>query len=357
MESCSSRGLTYPSSQILIVRLQSLCKSNLYKYVHIKKWQFLSSKGHGTGSNNSGSSTPFATTSGSTTPKSEGEFKDTGKESEYAATLVEKLRHRSSFQKARKIAEVATHKPTGGLSKEHREQGRVKIEVYKQYIQAASKAGFAFFLVTTIAQQAASVLATLTLRYWGEHNRAAGNNAGMFNYLLVYGCFSLSSSLLGAISAITMWVYCALRSARYLHDSVCAFLSWCWVYFHWWFVDVGLINASAFEFLWALSYWKVNLTCYAYHTPYLSITGFWTCFRVICMLWIKFSLVSSKASVARLLYVYPLLLSLVVASRHSWSLLYPLDGFICGSWSESQVYLCCILINQSLGIISQLHGS
>ncbi|KJA15567.1 hypothetical protein HYPSUDRAFT_48272 [Hypholoma sublateritium FD-334 SS-4] len=177
-------------------------------------------KGHGTGSNNSGSSTPFATTSGSATPMSEGEFRDKGKESDYAATLAEKLRHRSSFQKARKIAEVATHRPTGGLTKEHREQGRVKIEVYKQYIQAASKAGFVFFLVTTIAQQAASVLATLTLRYWGEHNREIGNNSGMFKYLLVYGCFSLSSSLLGAISAITMWVYCALRSARYLHDSM-----------------------------------------------------------------------------------------------------------------------------------------
>lgn len=194
----------------------------LYRYVYFNS-PFVFSKGHGTGSNNSGSSTPFATTSGSATPKSEGEFRDTGKESEYAATLAEKLRHRSSFQKARKIAEIATHKPTGGLSKEHREQGRVKIEVYKQYIQAASKAGFAFFLFTTIAQQAASVLATLTLRYWGEHNREIGNNSGMFKYLLVYGCFSLSSSLLGAISAITMWVYCALRSARYLHDSVCIF--------------------------------------------------------------------------------------------------------------------------------------
>ncbi|KAF8202113.1 multidrug resistance-associated ABC transporter [Pholiota molesta] len=156
-------------------------------------------KGHGKG-NGSGSSTPFGT-SGSATPK-------------------KKLRHRASFQKARRIPEVATHKPSGGLTKEHQEQGRVKIEVYKQYIQAASKAGFAFFLFATIAQQAASVLATLTLRYWGEHNREMGDNSGMFKYLLIYGCFSLSSSLLGALSAITMWVYCALRSAKRLHDSM-----------------------------------------------------------------------------------------------------------------------------------------
>lgn len=96
----------------------------------------------------------------------------------------------------------------------------MKIEVYKQYIQAASKAGFAFFLFATVSQQAASVLATLTLRYWGEHNREVGDNSGMFKYLLVYGLFSLSSSLLGALSAIAMWVFCALRSSRRLHDAV-----------------------------------------------------------------------------------------------------------------------------------------
>lgn len=141
--------------------------------------------------------------------------------------MSEKLRHRQSFEKARLTSSIPTRKATQGLSKEHQEQGRVKTEVYKQYIQAASKAGFVFFLFTTVAQQAASVLATLTLRYWGEHNREVGENSGMFKYLLVYGLFSLSSSLLGALSAITMWVYCALRSARRLHDSVNTVLAIC----------------------------------------------------------------------------------------------------------------------------------
>ena len=94
------------------------------------------------------------------------------------------------------------------------------MEVYKQYIHAASKAGFILYLFTIIGQQATSVLGTLTLRYWGEHNQEIGDNSNMFKYLLVYGLFSLSSSILGGVAAIIMWVYCALRSARYLHDSV-----------------------------------------------------------------------------------------------------------------------------------------
>jgi len=42
----------------------------------------------------------------------------------------------------------------------------------------------------------------------------------MLEYLLLYGGFSFGSTLLGAFSAIILWVYCALQSARRLHDSV-----------------------------------------------------------------------------------------------------------------------------------------
>jgi hypothetical protein len=135
-------------------------------------------------------------------------------------TLTEKSRHRNSFQKARLVSSAHLHLQSTSLSKEHQEQGRVKINVYSQYIQAASKFGFALFLLITVAQQALSVLATLVLRYWGEHNRTIGGNSGMLEYLLLYGGFSFGSILLGALAAILLWVYCALRSARHLHDSV-----------------------------------------------------------------------------------------------------------------------------------------
>ncbi|KAF9054330.1 multidrug resistance-associated ABC transporter [Panaeolus papilionaceus] len=170
--------------------------------------------GHGTGSD-SGASTPY--TSGTLTPNDDvidSEMVD------HASNLSEKLRHRQSFQRAR-IAPPPVGQPIStGLTKEHKEQGKVKVEVYRQYIQAASKIGFTLFLIATVAQQGASVLATITLKYWGEHNREVGSNDGMFKYLLVYGAFSLSATLLGAMSAIIMWVFCALRSSKRLHDGM-----------------------------------------------------------------------------------------------------------------------------------------
>ena len=117
------------------------------------------------------------------------------------------------------VAKAGT--PSGG-SKEHSEQGRVKKEVYMQYIQSASTTGFVIFLVATIAQQATQVLGNIVLKSWGEHNRAAGGNASAGRYLFAYGMASLSSVLLGAVGAIVMWVFISLRSARRLHESVSA---------------------------------------------------------------------------------------------------------------------------------------
>lgn len=145
------------------------------------------------------------------------------KDAELVATIAEKLQRKGSFQKARIVCAPLSNVRSAGLTKEHQEQGSVKMDVYKQYVYAASKIGFIFFLFATVAQQAASVMATLTLRYWGEHNQELGNNSGMFKYLLVYGLFSLSSSILGALSAIAIWVYCGVRSASHLHDSVRGF--------------------------------------------------------------------------------------------------------------------------------------
>lgn len=171
-------------------------------------------KGHGALSSSSGRSTPFTSDPG--TPSDDVQDKSFSDSS----IISEKLHRRTSFAKAKIVQDGRLQVHSVGLSKEHQERGQVKMHVYKQYILSASLVGFTFFLIATVAQQAMSVFATFTLRYWGEHNQMNGNNSGMFKYLLAYGLFSLSSSILGAISAILLWVYCTLRSARHLHDSV-----------------------------------------------------------------------------------------------------------------------------------------
>ncbi|KAG1891814.1 P-loop containing nucleoside triphosphate hydrolase protein, partial [Suillus fuscotomentosus] len=153
--------------------------------------------GHATSGSNSGTTTPGRSSGMSTPTTSEGDMQ---------ATLVgelesvsEKVSRRESFTKAvlampPKLRDASSD----GITKEHSEQGRVKMEVYSQYLQAASKKGL-----------------------WGEHNREMGANAGLTDkYFLGYGLSNLMAICLGACAALLIWVFCSLRSSKHLHDSM-----------------------------------------------------------------------------------------------------------------------------------------
>ncbi|KAF5388715.1 hypothetical protein D9757_004866 [Collybiopsis confluens] len=175
-------------------------------------------RGHGSTSG-SGTSTPFHEgngTSGAMTP-----VEDTTFSEDKSIILSEKLRRHASFSKPKMAAAPPTRAPASvGLSEEHKERGRVKVSVYMKYIQAASKTAFGLFIVATVAGQAVSVTSNFALRAWAEHNRETGSNEGMFQYILLYGLLLLSQVLLSGASAILVWVFCSIRSARQLHDNM-----------------------------------------------------------------------------------------------------------------------------------------
>lgn len=167
----------------------------------------------------SGTTTPHA--SGFATPAlSEGDDPTLLAEAEVVTEKV--VVRRQSYTRAL-VAPIPSVREASstGLSKEHSEQGRVKKEVYLQYMQAASKTGFFFLVLAITLQQVVSVMSTYMLRLWGEHNRQLGKNLGLRDpYLLGYGLANLASIGLGATGALLLWVYCTLRSSKYLHDSM-----------------------------------------------------------------------------------------------------------------------------------------
>lgn len=170
------------------------------------------SAGHGNKHTSSDASTP-TDTSGTITPNATSPVSI-----DPAPDAIEKLKRRQSFPRAR-IAPITTREAiSGGIRKEHKEGG-VKMEVYTEYIKAASKIGSALFLLVTASQQVASVLGNLTLRYWGEHN-LEGKAGSISKHLLIYVGFSLSNILLGVASTMLLWMFCSLRSSRRLHDGV-----------------------------------------------------------------------------------------------------------------------------------------
>lgn len=165
---------------------------------------------------------------------------------------LDKLQRKRSFGKAA-LAELGNvlRAPTQstGTKQEHTEHGRVKTTVYTEYIKAASVTSFMFFLVSVIVTQASQVLANVTLKQWGEHNQKMGDNSGMSSYLLLYGLCSTATILSSLIGTILLFVFCTLRSAKYLHDAVSFLLLICVSIFNPARLDVTCCHAYPSEFL------------------------------------------------------------------------------------------------------------
>ncbi|KAG9086906.1 hypothetical protein FS749_003298, partial [Ceratobasidium sp. UAMH 11750] len=103
---------------------------------------------------------------------------------------------------------------------EHREQGNVKMGVYKRYFQASSVPGVIVYMLCMVLQQACSILSNVSLKSWGNHNQEAGDNTGVGYYLFIYGMFALGSALFSFVASVLLWVFCAIKSARSLHDAM-----------------------------------------------------------------------------------------------------------------------------------------
>ncbi|KAH9000229.1 P-loop containing nucleoside triphosphate hydrolase protein [Lactarius akahatsu] len=188
--------------------------SHVYKLIH--------GHGHTSGSTSSGTTTPFWSGEGSTPSGSSVHAEDGTLTEEKIGTLQEKLTHKKSFSRATlaPVTSQTTKASSGGLSEEQSAQGRVKPHVYWRYIGAASKTGFALFVIVMAMQQTVLVLGTFSLKHWSEGNRESGENRSAVKYLWAYGLLSLSSSILNCTASILILVFCSLKSSKHLHDAM-----------------------------------------------------------------------------------------------------------------------------------------
>ena len=141
---------------------------------------------------------------------------------ETLGALQEKLTHKKSFRRAAlaPVTSRTTKSSSGGLSEEQSAQGRVKSHVYWRYVDAASRTGFAVYVMIMVMQQTLLVFGTFALKHWSEGNRESGENKSAVKYLWAYGLLSLSSTMLNSLASILIFVVCSLKSSKYLHDAV-----------------------------------------------------------------------------------------------------------------------------------------
>ena len=171
----------------------------------------------------SGTSTPFPRTGDATPQEDDTTLVASSRNGSPTALsgIDDKLKRRKSYGRSKiRLPNLGRLPVSEGITKEHSEKGRVKPVVYRKYIEACSKSGFAMFLIATALSQACSILSNFALRSWSENNRQAGENGGITKYLALSGVAQLLSVLFLVISMIALLLLCALRSSKRLHEDV-----------------------------------------------------------------------------------------------------------------------------------------
>lgn len=106
------------------------------------------------------------------------------------------------------------------MTVEESAQGKVAFRVYKEYFKACSVIGIIGVIAFQCSSQGSQVGANLWLKHWSGKNLEDGANNNVWVYLAIYALIGWSGTIFAFLQTMTMWVYCGIRSARFLHSTM-----------------------------------------------------------------------------------------------------------------------------------------
>ncbi|EDO17723.1 hypothetical protein Kpol_1033p28 [Vanderwaltozyma polyspora DSM 70294] len=104
--------------------------------------------------------------------------------------------------------------------REHREQGKVKWSIYKEYAKACNPRSVVMFLSFIVLSMFLSVMGNFWLKHWSEVNTKYGKNPNSTHYLLIYFGFGVTSAFATLCQTVVLWVFCTIHGSKYLHSSM-----------------------------------------------------------------------------------------------------------------------------------------
>lgn len=104
--------------------------------------------------------------------------------------------------------------------KEHREQGKVKWDIYLEYAKACNPRHVIVFICFIILSMLLSVMGNVWLKHWSEVNTRYGYNPNAGKYLGIYFALGIGSALSTLVQTVVLWVFCTIHGSRYLHDAM-----------------------------------------------------------------------------------------------------------------------------------------
>lgn len=103
-------------------------------------------------------------------------------------------------------------------TREHREQGKVKWNIYLEYAKACNPKYVCVFIVFIILSMFLSVAGNIWLKHWSEVNTAHGDNPHAIRYLAIYFALGVGSAFSTLIQTVILWIFCTIHGSTYLHN-------------------------------------------------------------------------------------------------------------------------------------------
>ncbi|CAG8664846.1 5084_t:CDS:10, partial [Acaulospora morrowiae] len=124
--------------------------------------------------------------------------------------------HRRTSLKAMNAKENEGSERDRLIVKEESAKGSVEWPVYRAYIKSCSIPAVIFYFIIMIATQGAQISSNVFLKYWSSKE----DSHNVLFYLAIYGCIGIIYSFLTILQTLIVWVFCAIRAARYLHERM-----------------------------------------------------------------------------------------------------------------------------------------
>ncbi|KAL9940237.1 hypothetical protein V8E36_000942 [Tilletia maclaganii] len=106
---------------------------------------------------------------------------------------------------------------------ENRERGRVKGDVYRQYLTSANVWGVGIYMVAQITSYAVQIGRDVVLKQWGAENAVPnGPHHSPSFWLTLYGVAGYMSAALMSVAPFVLYAWLVITSARKFHDNLFA---------------------------------------------------------------------------------------------------------------------------------------
>ncbi|KAF3993088.1 hypothetical protein FT663_00912 [Candidozyma haemuli var. vulneris] len=105
-------------------------------------------------------------------------------------------------------------------NKEKTEKGKIKLDVYIQYIKACRYPIIIVWSILSVVIAVTEIYGRVVLKIWSEKNFEHGSNVKPSLYLTLYASTGVLGGIINFVNSYIIWTFSAIHCSKYFHDRM-----------------------------------------------------------------------------------------------------------------------------------------